>query len=313
MGHRERWLSADGQRTAAKVLRRLRWGRSLEGLGLPTVGGRLDLRGFALPEPDFTPVRAAGMTVEVASGKLPEFRKLRLRGVDLTGSRLRHLRLTDARLEDCLLREADLTDLRAWRCWFDNCDLAGADITDAVLSARHRGAGTTWRNCSFESPALDGISAEGAEFQGCAFERVAMTSVVFDGCGFTDCRVTGSLVNVTFSGSNPPRGAKPATMTNFDLRDCRLTDVDFMGLRLAGVLLPPQESVVVLPHAGKLLDAIRSAIAGNPEYRYLNFWVDYRIKHHEADDDLYLDYDEIRQNADERSVTLLREVISRVS
>ncbi len=311
MGFRERWQSEDGRRTAGKVLRRLRWGRSLDGLGLPTVDGRLDLRGFTLDEPSFTPVSAAGLTVDVAQGKLPEFRKLRLRGVDLSDARLRHLRLTDARLEDCVFRDADLTDFRAWRCRLDTCDLGGADLTGAVLSARHRGSGTTWRNCSFDRTVLDDIDAEGAVFEGCAFEHVVIDSVVFDGCSFLDTRVTGSLVNSTFSGSNPPRGAEPATMSNFDLRDCRFTGVDFVGLKLSGVQLPQQESVVVLPRAGKLLEQLRAVIAAQPgDNRYLTFWTDYHLNLLRPDDDLYLDYDRISRNTDEQGVALVRDVVA---
>jgi len=314
MAFRERWLSQDGRQTAKKVLRRLRWGRSLDGLGLPTVDGRLDLRGFALPEAELTPVEAAGMQVQVATGKFPELRKIRLHGADLTGASLRHLGLTDATLTDCVLRDADLTHFRTWRCTFTDCDLSGAVLTDAVLSSRHRGTGTTWRNCTFNEVTLDGVVAEGGDFEGCVFERVRMANMVFNGCSFTDCRITGVLDNVTFTGANQPPGTRPVTMANLDLRDCRLTNVGFAGLRLSGVLLPPRDSLAVVPGATKVLAEIKSAIARDPgEHEFLEFWAGYKLKHHGPDDDLFLDYEYLGESAGESGVALVREAASRAS
>jgi uncharacterized protein YjbI with pentapeptide repeats len=278
------------------------------------VDGRIDLRGFVLPGVDFTPVEAAGMKVAVATGKLPEIRKATLRRVDLSESSLRHLGLTGVRFEDCLLRGADLTHFRAWRCRFEGCDLSGADLTDAVLSGPDRSDGTTWRDCTFGNLVLDGVIAEAADFQGCAFDQVRIANMIFKHCSFTDCRITGSLENVTFTGANPPPGARPTTLTNLDLRDCRLTDVAFAGLRLAGVRLPARDTLAVVPRAAKALAEIRSAVAAKPgEYPFLEFWADYKLKHHGPDDDLFLDYEYIRESAGEAGEALVRDVISRVS
>jgi uncharacterized protein YjbI with pentapeptide repeats len=219
MEHRQRWLSEDGQRLAAQVVKRLRRGKSFEGLGLPNVEGRLDLRGLSLPEPEFTPHQVGRLTVGVAAGKLPEIRSARLHGLDLRGSRLRHLRLLDVRMVDCDLSGADLTDFAAWRSTFEGCDLSGADLTDALLSSLHKGVGNVWHRCRFNASKLDGIVANGAEFRDCTFENVTLANMVFGGCTFVDCRMTGSLNDVAFYGTEPDSGCKqPATMENFDLR-----------------------------------------------------------------------------------------------
>jgi uncharacterized protein YjbI with pentapeptide repeats len=243
-----------------------------------------------------------------------ELRKIRLHGADLTGASLRHLGLTDATFTDCVLRDADLTHFRTWRCTFTDCDLSGAVLTDAVLSSRHRGTGTTWRNCTFNEVTLDGVVAEGGDFEGCVFERVRMANMVFNGCAFTDCRITGVLDNVTFTGANQPAGTRPVTIANLDLRDCRLSNVGFAGLRLSGVLLPPRDSLAVVPGATKVLAEIRSAIARDPgEHEFLEFWAGYKLKHHTPDDDLFLDYEYLRESAGESGVALVREAASRAS
>jgi uncharacterized protein YjbI with pentapeptide repeats len=142
------------------------------------------------------------LAFNIANGKLPEIHKARLRGLDLSESRLRHLRLFRVRLEDCDLRGADLTDFHAWRSEFERCDLSGADLTDGMLSTSERGEANAWRDCRFDALVLDGVIAKGAEFQRCGFEHVKWQNMVFAGCSFVDCRVTGSLENVIFYGTD---------------------------------------------------------------------------------------------------------------
>ena len=302
MGNRERWLTEDGRRTAAKVLRRLSGRRSLDGLGLPTVDGRLDLRGFTLAEPGFTPVQAAGLTAGVPDSPLPELRRSRLRGVDLSEARLRHLKLVDAHFEDCLLRGADLTNLGTWRGEFDRCDLSGADLTDAVLSARHRGTGTTWRDCTFDDLTMNGVVVDGATFERCTFDRVRIAGMVFERCAFTACRISGEIENVTFTG------AGPSAMIDLDLRGCRLTDVSFTGLRLSGVRLPARDSLTIVPDATGILGRLRAT--GHPE---LDFWAGYQLKHHAPGDDLFLDYDSLRGIVGDPGTALIRDIVSRAA
>jgi hypothetical protein len=317
MDYEERWRSKDGQRLAARVVRRLRRGGSLDGLGLPTVDGRRDLRGLSLPEVGSTPLQIGRLTFGVAAGKLPEIRGARLRGLDLRGSRLRHLRLTDVRWEDCDLRGADLADFAAWGSTFDGCDLSGADLTEAMLSTWYEGAGNVWRNCRFDSVELDGIVAKWAEFRDCSFENVTMSNIVFEGCSFVDCRVTGSLNLVSFYGTGPEDDDKPSvTMENFDLRQCDFTTVDFTGLRLSGVRLPPNDRVVIMPGATRVLERVRSVLAAMPDSEVvhsLSFQVDYRLKHVKPDDDLYLDYDNISMGGGEASVAMLKDLIAQAA
>jgi uncharacterized protein YjbI with pentapeptide repeats len=317
MEHEQRWLSEDGQRLAAQVIKRLWRGKSLDGLGLPTVKGRIDLRGLSLPEPEFTPHQVGRLTVGVAERKLPEIRKARMQGLDLRESRLRHLRLLDVRMVDCDLSDADLTDFAAWRSTFEDCDLSGADLTDALLSSLDKGVGNVWHNCRFNASKLDGIVAKWAEFRGCSFENVTMADMVFGGCSFIDCRMTGSLNNVAFYGTEPDgHGKQSATMENFDLRDCQLTAVDFTGLRMSGVRLPPNGRVVILPGATRVLEGLRSALAGMPDSEvvlYLSSQVDYLLKHVQPDDDLYLDYDNISMGGGEASVAMLKDLVAQAA
>ncbi|GAA2706153.1 pentapeptide repeat-containing protein [Actinoplanes palleronii] len=300
MDHRERWLTEDGRRTAAKVLRRLSWRRSLDGLGLPTVDGRIDLRGFTLAEPGFTPVQAAGLTVGVADRPLPELRKARLRGVDLSGARLRHFTLIDPQFEDCLLRGADLTNFGAWRGSFERCDLSGATITGTVLSARHRGTGTTWRDCTFDDLTMTGALVDGATFERCTFDRTRIAEMFFKRCAFTACRMSGELEDVTFVG--------PAALTDLDLRGCRLVDVSFTGMRLSGVRLPIRDSLTVVPDATGILSRLQAA--GHPE---LEFWVGYQLQHHTPGDDLYLDYDSLQAIVGDTGIALIRDAVARAT
>lgn len=312
MGYRERWLSKDGQRLVSKVLKALQRGRSLDVLGLGAVEGRVDLRGLTLAEPASSPLQVGGLAFNLVDGRLPEIHKARLRGLDLTGSRLRHLRLHEVGFEDCVLRDADLTDFKAWRSSFERCDMAGADLTNGTLSWWDRGVGNVWQDCRFDAIEFNGVVAEGADFRACSFEHVRWENMVFTGCTFTDCRVAGSLRNVAFYGTNVRPDVKPPTMTNFDLRECQFDQVAFVGLRLAGVQLPPRDSVVILSHGGRVLESLQSRLAGGTgdAADAISRMIKNIIKHVGPDDDLYLDYATVRRAGGEPAVALLRELLS---
>jgi hypothetical protein len=73
-------------------------------LGLPQVGGRVDLRGLVAPIPAVAGEFASPHARVTTLRGLVEIRGVRWSGVDFSGSDLKSLRLFDSAIDDCLSR-----------------------------------------------------------------------------------------------------------------------------------------------------------------------------------------------------------------
>ncbi len=90
----DRWRTPVGQAMAEEAVARLGSGSSLNGIGLGSYEGRVDLRELSVPVPArLRRFESQGWFVEVL-GDLVVFRGARLEGLDLSGAQLQSLRFS---------------------------------------------------------------------------------------------------------------------------------------------------------------------------------------------------------------------------
>lgn len=306
-----RWRSAEGQRVAAEVVSHLRRGRSLDRLGLGEVAGRVDLRGFQWPAPEFVPRRAGRFSVGVAAGDLPELRGARLAGLDFSGAALPHLRFHDSTVVDCMFDGAAMGDLRAWHTTFERCDLTGADLRGSTVGSWHEGKGNTWRDCRFEKTKLQKIVAVGALFEGSVFADVNLADVVMDACSFRGVRFSGPLSEVNFYGAGTSNGPASAVLEDLDLRAAKLSGVGFIGFSLAGVRFPEDGDFAVLPGARTRLERVLERLEGDTsdEAHFLRVTIGMTVKRYQDDSDLFVNYDDLVRDCGPGCAELMRRLV----
>lgn len=210
----DRWRTGDGRASAVEILRRLADGGSLRGLELPTVDGRLDLRGLPAGglESEGAEVTGADLsycTLAEASLDGVHWSQCRFDGADLLSAVFRGGSMTD-----CTLRRADLRDVRVVDARWDSVDLSGA-------KPKHfRSERTAFTDCTFS----------------------ALAKVKFTACSLTDCRFTGSLNDTRFLGRGASAVLRNVTFSSSDFRYAEFDGVDFDN-----VTFPEDDSLIVVP------------------------------------------------------------------
>ncbi|MCW2640506.1 MAG: pentapeptide repeat-containing protein [Dactylosporangium sp.] len=305
-----RWRSAAGAQLAAQVLGRLLAGESLDDLPLDRHDGRIDLRGFAVPDPEILGVgglaeeRGAadiaeargdgGLAEERGASDIAEERgvdehpglgmllmggPITVRGatladLDLSGAHLDHLRFFDSTLRNCRFDKARCRDWRGWNLTVEESSFQGANLRDSALGTWHDGRGNSYRAVDFSGADLRGIVCQGAEFVDCEFTAARLDKVEFGGCDFVRCRFGGLLDEVRFL-AEPMIGVdkpEPASMRDVDFSTATLRWVEFRGLTLDRVTLPPEgEEHVIVHHypcvVGRAVDRLEHDL--KPETRRL--------------------------------------------
>ena len=142
---------------ARQVVGRLATGQALDGLGLDTVEGRIDLRG--LP--------ASGSDV----GGPPEIVVLRaahLERLDLRGARL-SWRFHDSAVRDCRFEAADCRDWRLWNATVHECRFSGADLEGSAVGTWHNDRGNAWETIDFTDADFRVGVSRVARYEDCDF------------------------------------------------------------------------------------------------------------------------------------------------
>lgn len=215
----ERWRAGDGVTSARDVVRRLAEGNSLDGLGLSTVDGLLDLRG--LP--------AGGMAS--------------------TGARLTGLDLSYASF-----REAHLENVHWRQCRFDGVDLSAAVLLHGSLveSTMRRAdlrevfvAGAEWREVDLVGSKSRHFAAERTRFTHTTFP--ALSSVTFNRCSFDGCRFLGGLSSVRFLGRQTRDDLSPAVLRRVSFFSDNLRYAEFDGMEFEDVNFPASGAILVIP------------------------------------------------------------------
>lgn len=261
---RERWASESGRELARQVIECLLRGRSLEGLAVGVHEGRVDLRG--LPASDSHMVdyfmTERGWFVEQLGG-LVEFRGRRLEGLDLSGARLEHVRFFDSELVDCRIDGAACRDWRMWNTRVLRCSFVGADMQQGALGTWHEGRRNEWLYVNLRAADLRHAHARGALFEDCDFSRAELEHFVFMECTLRRTRFAGLLSNVLLDG-RPLSDAPAPSMTDVDLSEARLSEVEFMGWpSLSGVILPDDPDVWLVRRFRCVAERGRELLAGD--------------------------------------------------
>jgi uncharacterized protein YjbI with pentapeptide repeats len=228
---RSKWRSGDGKRLRAELTSRILNVKPLDGLDLPTVEGRLDLRGFSLeriPEP-------------------PQVRGATFTDTDFSYAQLRHLRLFGCRFENCRFDGADLADWRQWATDVAHCTFVDADLQQASFGGWDEGRGNEFRGCDFSGASLVGAESSAATYVDCRFADTRLDGVNFWQSSIIGCTFTGLLKDVVFDGRmlNEPK-PDPNPMRDVDLTGAVFDGVEFRGVTFDRVRLPKDPDLYLI-------------------------------------------------------------------
>jgi uncharacterized protein YjbI with pentapeptide repeats len=248
-GLRRRWESEEGRRLTAAVIDRLRSGRALDDLPLERHDGRLDLRGFVLPQPTRSNRRQVGRYFVQDLDELLELSERTLERIDFAGAVLDHLRFFECRIDDCVFDRARLRDLRLWATDVSDTSFRGADLRSSALGPWYEGRGNVYTGCDFSRANLHDAGCSAAEFVDCVFEEMRLRGMDFQSSGFVRCRFTGELREVLFYDHGFETGKPtPNEMRDVDFSDAELRWVEFRGLDLSEVKLPQGPNHLIVDH-----------------------------------------------------------------
>ena len=241
----------------AEVWDRLVRGKALDGLGLGSKDGRLDLNGLTLPEPhvkrtfDFNGIPIAEMeSVHSVKGA-------KWKGLDFTGSKLKHIRFFESELSDCVFDRCQLEDLRVWTTKFNDCGFRRAKLKGSALGAVQNGKRNIYSGIDFSEADLRDTAYQAAAFERCVFRNTKLEHIDFESSTFADCVFEGELRDVLFNR----RGFKgesfpPNEMLNVDFSQAKLYDVGFRGLTLEQVKLPDDSDHILIRNVTATLNRL---------------------------------------------------------
>lgn len=248
-----RWTSREGAPVAQEAIRRLVSGEPLDGLGLASHEGRLDLRGIRLPRPDTTAPRPAGrMMVSKLSG-VTQVHGRRWVGIDFGGAKLANLKFFDSSLADCRFERADCQRWGLWGTTVESCGFAGANLRGTAWGTSPAGGPNVLRNCDLRGADLRSASVHRLVIDGCDFSDARLDKVTFEQCPIARSRFAGRLREVVFDGRDLGRDLQgndrpaPGELHAVDLRAAVFELTEFKGYTLDDVLLPEDGDVLLVP------------------------------------------------------------------
>jgi uncharacterized protein YjbI with pentapeptide repeats len=292
-GLRSRWDSPEGVLLAGEVLDRLRAGQPLGGLGLGEMAGRVDLRGFPMPQPSplareaarrgLAAIRAGTMDPAEGLGRLErvELVGVTLRGLDLSGALLDKVTIRDCVVEDCVLDEVHGHRLGiAWSRVRDT-SFRDADLRDGGLGSWRDGTGPEFDRVDFSGADLREWGQVTARFGDCDFSGARLDECNFVRCGLVRCRFSGVLQEVLFYGGRPAGDDEaPDHVEDVDMSGAVFRHVSFRGFDVDSVRLPDDPALRVVR---QWPDVVRVAIGmlEGREDKYGNFlrcWLTDRLR-----------------------------------
>ncbi len=243
-----------------EVVRRLIGRRSLKGLPLGTVDGRIDLRGLRIEDPEILGVfdtsfgRATGLDVQRVQGA-------RWKNLDLSGSYLSSLRLYECRIENCVFDDSICPDLRMWATQVTDCSFRRANLREASFGGAIGNSFSVFTNVDFTSANLREVMSAVARFDRCLFRNARLEKIDFQGSIFVDCIFEGLLSDVMFYKHGYKGGHFPPNeMKGLDFRNAELRDVGFRNLRLDTIKPPSNDKHILIKNVGLNLRHIIAAL-----------------------------------------------------
>ncbi|MFI6285363.1 pentapeptide repeat-containing protein [Streptomyces sp. NPDC051018] len=251
---RETWRPAEGGRLAREVFARLLSGRPLTGLALDEHRGRLDLRGFPAPGQTVRAEMADAGEIPAAFVDLPEIAGRTLEGLDFTGADLADAVFFDSVLADCVFDRARFSDPRVWSTEIRDCSFRDAPLADLVLAADH-GVPTVCTRVDFSGADLRRMVSRETTFTDVDFSGARMSDIDFHASAFIRCTFAGPLRRIIFWDRPPGApGDSVNPMEDIDFTGAELRWVEFRGLRLDRVALPPDGAHVVVGDYRRVLE-----------------------------------------------------------
>jgi uncharacterized protein YjbI with pentapeptide repeats len=244
---------------APEIWRRLCSGISLDGLGLPTIRGRTDLRTLAAPEPVATSRFATANAKITRLGGLTIVRGGRWNGLDFSGAPLNGLRFFDCTIEDCVFDRAACADWRMWGTAVSRTSFRSTNLRNSALGGIDNGGKrNSFDSVDFSEADLRETIYVSADMFRCRFSRAKLTKIDFQGTVFVDCVFEGKMDEVQFyrHSLRDGRAFPPNEMRNVDLRGARLSCVEFRNLDMDTVLWPEGDDHFVIQDFPQTLDRL---------------------------------------------------------
>lgn len=240
---------------------RLIQGTPLDGLGLETKDGRINLAGLELPEPSVVRrFQFQGVPMsEIDPGAVIHGAKWR--NLDFSGSKLSGLRLFGCELSNCRFDRCQLQDFRVWSTIFRECSFKRANLRTSVLGGVQKGKRNIYSDGDFSDADLRRTVYKAAAFERCSFRNAKLEKIDFQTSTFVDCVFEGELRDVLFYRCGFQGEAFPANgMINVDFSRAKLRAVGFRGLTLERVKLPEDAEHIVLRNVVATLDKLIAAL-----------------------------------------------------
>lgn len=243
---------------AAEIWASLIAGAPLDRMGLPLIGGRLDLRGIAAPQPTAVSQYIMPSAIVKKLDGVVKIEGVRWRGLDFSGADLRELRIRDTSIEDCVFDKANCSDWRLWGTSISDSTLRAADLRRASLGAvDSRGKRNSYARVDFGKADLRGSSWTSAEMTKCSFDFAKLQKVDFEGTNFVECSFAGELEEVVFSRHGfQHEKLPPNEMRDVDFSKARFTYVEFRGLDMDHVRWPESDDQFVIDDYPATLDRL---------------------------------------------------------
>lgn len=209
------------------VWRRLATGDALDGLGLTKVDGRWNLGSIGPPPHPWG-----------RKDDLPTFRRVSLRGLDFSGTRLENFRFFDSVVDDCVFDGAKLLD---WRMW--STSISRSSFRNSVIEGGMGGNDklpNKWVSVDFSGANLRNTAHYMESYVDCDFGDAKLRRVDFEGSRHTRSRFAGLLDDCEFralpKGVKRGRGQNTMEGVDFGLATVRFTG--FHKLDLSSCVLP---------------------------------------------------------------------------
>jgi len=242
----QRWKGEAGAGLASEVIKRLKAGRSLNGLGLDNGTGGFDLSGLpAAPSHGSVERRVGSLVIQQVSGVV-EINGQKLVGIDFSAARLNGWRLRSCELVDCKFVNTQCAEWILWDCAVSRCKFDRANLRGSILGAESGPA--RWDSTSFFGSDLRHASAYGAAFVECDFSDARLDQANFNQCLFSHCRFAGRVEEALFDGRKLPGRPPPREMEAVDFSRATFVNTDFRGFSLGDVALPTGGEVFLIRH-----------------------------------------------------------------
>jgi uncharacterized protein YjbI with pentapeptide repeats len=240
----QRWKGEAGAALASEVIKRLKAGRALDGLGLGNSKKGVDLSGLpAAPSRGSVDRRVGSLVVQQVSGVV-EINGQRLAGIDFSAARLNGWRLRKCELVDCQFVNAQCAEWILWDCTVSRCSFDQTNLRGALLGAEP--GQTRWDSTSFVGSDFRHASAYGAAFVDCDFSDARLDQAHFNQCLLSHCRFAGRIEDAVFDGRKLPGRPAPSEMEAVDFSRATFVNTDFRGFSLGDVALPTGGEVFVI-------------------------------------------------------------------